>query len=108
MPGSSPGMTVQPIPSRHAALEALPDLLLRQVTANEHHAAHALLVLPPVALVIAVKDHVDALQHEALVVVLEREDALAAQDARPLLLHEVLHPGKELVGVERLVGRERD
>jgi hypothetical protein len=29
---------------------------------------------------------------------LKAQDALAAQDARPLLLHEILHPGKELVG----------
>ena len=57
---------------------------------------------------IAVEDHVHALEHEALVVVLERQDALAAQDARPFLLHQVLHPGEKLVRVERLVGAERD
>ena len=62
----------------------------------------------PRPLVVAVEDHVHALEHEALVVILEGEDALAAQNARPLFLHEVLHPREELVGVERLVGPQRD
>src|SRR6185295_17183661 len=77
-------------------------------TANENEAALALLASLPRPLVIAVENHVHALEHEALVVVLEGEDALAAQNARPLLLHEVLHPGEELVRVERLVGPDRD
>src|SRR5262249_39968146 len=94
--------------SRHATRKALPDLLLRQLAADEDDAALALLAVLPGTLMIAVEDHVHALEHEAVRVVLEREDALAAQDARPLLLHEVLHPGKELVGIERLVGLERD
>src|SRR5712692_7935662 len=101
MPGSSPGMTTERAPSRHAALEALADPLRRQVAADEDDAALALLALLPRALMIAVEDHVHALAHEALVVALEREDALAAQDARAILLHQVLHPRKELVRVER-------
>ena len=56
---------------------------------------------------VAVEDHVHALEHEPVRVVLEGEDSLAAQDIRPLLLHQVLHPGKELVGIERLVGPHR-
>src|SRR5262245_47743799 len=84
---------------RDAALEPLFDLLLRQLAADEDHAAHTLLAVLPGPLVIAVEDHVYALQHEAFVVVLERDDALAAQDARAVLLHEVLHPGEELVGI---------
>src|SRR5215472_14667686 len=95
-------------PSRHAAGEAFPDLLLGQLAADEDDAAFALLARLPRALVVAVENHVHALEHEAHVVVLERQDALAAQNARPLRLHEVLHPGKELVRVERLVGLERD
>src|SRR5215475_9945269 len=95
-------------PSRHAAGEAFPDLLLRQLAADEDDAALALLARLPRTLVVAVENHVHALKHEALVVVLERQDALAAQNARPLRLHEVLHPGEELVRVERLVGLERD
>ena len=57
---------------------------------------------------VAVEDHVHALEDEALVVILEREDAFAAQDVRAFLLHQVLHPGKELVGIERLVALERN
>src|SRR5262249_16436454 len=94
-------------PSRQAAFEAVPDLLLRQLAADEDDAAFALLVVLPWALVIAVEDHVHALEHESVRIVLEREDALAAQDVRPFCLHEVLHPGKELVGIERLVALER-
>src|SRR5262249_29803866 len=94
--------------ARRAALEAFPDLALRQIAADEHHAAHALLARLPFALMVAVEDHVHTLQHEALVVILERQDALAAQDVGPLFLHQILHPGKELVGVERPLGRQRD
>src|SRR6478735_215046 len=96
------------VPSRQAGLEPLPDLVLRQLAADEDEAALALLAGLPRPLVIAVENHVHALEDEAFVVILEGEDALAAQNARPLLLHEVLHPGEELVRVERLVGPDRD
>src|SRR5262249_33101285 len=90
--------------SGDAALEAGPDLLFRQLLADEHDAALALLAVLPGALVIAVKDHVHALEHEALGIVLEREDALGTQDRRPVFGDELLDPGEEPVGVERLVG----
>src|SRR5215469_11968959 len=96
------------VPSRRAAGKAFPDLVHGQLAADEDDAAFAFLARLPRALVVAIENHVHALEHEALVVVLERQDALAAQDVRPLDLHELLHPGKELVGVERLVGLERD
>src|SRR5437899_2555498 len=86
--------------SRQAAREAFPDLLLRQLAADEDEPAFALLAVLPGALVIAIEDHVHALEHEAIVIVLECKNALAAQDARPFGLHEVLHPGKEFVGIE--------
>src|SRR5215813_9080201 len=95
-------------PSRRATRKAFPDLVLGQLAADEDDAAFTLLARLPWALVVAVENHVHALEHEALVVVLERQDALAAQNARPLRLHEVLHPRKELVRVEWLVGPERD
>src|SRR3954467_2689905 len=85
---------------RDRALEALADLLLGQVAPDEHDPALALLVRAPFALMIAVEHHVHALEHEALRVVLEREDALGAQDVRPLGLCEVLDERKELVGIE--------
>ena len=95
------------LPSRHAALKAFADVRLRQIAADEHDAADARLVRLPVALMVAVEDHVHALKHEALRVVLERQDALAAQNARTFTLNEVLNPREEAVGVERLVGRQR-
>src|SRR5262249_52073926 len=93
--------------SGDAALEAGPDLLFRQLLADEHDAALALLAVLPGALVIAVEDHVHALEHEALGIVLEREDALGTQDRRPVFGDELLDPGEEPVGVERLVGLQR-
>src|SRR5215472_2218618 len=96
------------VPSRRAAGKAFPDLVHGQLAADEDDAAFAFLARLPRALVVAIENHVHALEHEALVVVLERQDALAAQNVRSLDLHELLHPGKELVGVERPVGLERD
>src|SRR5262249_6609506 len=95
-------------PSRRAAGKAFPDLVRRQLAADEDDAAFAFLARLPRALMVAVENHVHALEHEALVVVLERQDALAAQNVRPLDLHELLHPREKLVRVERLVGLERD
>src|SRR6185312_4464277 len=85
--------------SGYAALETLPDLILRQIAADEDDAAQALLAVLPRALMIAVEDHVHALEDEALGIVLERQDALAAENLRTLLRDQILHPGKELVRV---------
>src|ERR1700758_4685142 len=74
-------LSMRPQASSNTAFKALPDLVLRQLAADEDDAAFPLLIGPPRALVIAVEDHVHALEHEPLVVILEREHALAAQDA---------------------------
>src|SRR5581483_8474393 len=92
---------------RHAALETLADHLLRQLAADEDDAAFALLAVLPRPLVIPVQDHMHALEHEALRIVLERQDALAAQNVRSFLGDQILDPGKELVRVERPVGAQR-
>src|SRR5260370_11143825 len=94
--------------SRHTGGEAFPDLCLRQLAADEDDAAFTLLARLPGALVVAVENHVHALEHESLVVVFERQDALAAQNVRPLLLDEVLRPGQELVRIDRVGAPERD
>src|SRR5438105_5062968 len=52
--------------------EAAPDLFLRQSAADEYDPALPLLILLPGALVVAVQDHVNTLEHEALRIVLER------------------------------------
>src|SRR5580704_3540185 len=96
------------IRSGHALRKALADHLLRHVAADEDGAAHARLAVLPRPLMVAVEDHVHALENEALGIVLEREDTLAPQDLLPLLRHQVLDPRKELVGIERFVGLERE
>ena len=57
---------------------------------------------------VAIENHVHALEYEPLVVILERKDAFAAQDARAFGLHQVLYPRKKLVGIERLIGLQRN
>src|SRR5690349_23835764 len=91
-----------------AALEAVADQLAWQVAANKNDAAVAFLVGLPRALMIAVQDHVHALKNEALLVVLERKNAFATQNVWAFLLHQVLHPGKEFVGIKRLVDLQRN
>ena len=91
-----------------AALEAFGDQLARQVAADENDPAVALLTGLPRPLMVAIENHVHALKDEALLVVLERENAFAAQNVRPLLLHQVLHKGKEFVRIERLLGVHRN
>src|ERR1700690_3933193 len=91
-----------------AAFEAGADFFFRQIATDENKAAQTFLILAPGALMVAVEDHVDALEHETLGIVLERQNPLAAQDARPVGGDQILHPGEKLVRVERLVGLERD
>ncbi len=62
----------------------------------------------PFALRLAVEHHVDALEDEALRVVLERDDALAAQDVRPSLLRQPVDPRHELVGIDVALEPRRD
>src|SRR6195256_6636585 len=94
--------------SRHAFRKALADHLFRHLAADEDGAARALFAILPGTLMVAVEDHMDALEHEALGIVLERQDALAAQNLLTLLGDQVLDPGEELVGIERLLGLERE
>lgn len=49
----------------------------------------------PVALVIALDDHVHTLQHVALRVILEGQDALETQDLRAVFLGHAVDPGEE-------------
>src|SRR5207302_1360693 len=83
-------------------------LLVRQLASDEDEATLARLAILPGPLMVAVEDHVHALEDESLRIILERENPLAAQDARSFLLHQVLDPWKELVGIERPVAPERE
>src|ERR1700678_2314965 len=101
------GVSATAMASRRAFLEALADHALGQFAADEHDAALAFLGGAPVALVVAVEHHVDALGRGPLRIVLERQDALGAQDLLAFLGDQVLDPGKEFVRIERLVGAQR-
>ena len=90
-----------------AALKTLANGLLRQFAADEDEAALALLAVLPFPLVVALQHHVDALEDVAVVIVVEGEDALGAQDLPALHLHQVLEPRHELLRIERLVGLQR-
>ncbi|MNH45243.1 hypothetical protein D3C79_1076320 [compost metagenome] len=49
----------------------------------------------PCALVVALDDHMNALNHVAVRIVLERDDALETQNVRTLCLGDILYPWKE-------------
>src|SRR5580692_1310022 len=91
-----------------AALKPFGDQLARQIAADEDDTAVALLAVFPWPLVVAVSVKIQALEHKARIVVLEGEDAFAAQNVRAFLLHQVLHPREELVRIERLVASQRN
>src|SRR5689334_1140945 len=91
-----------------AAFEPLTNLLLGQIAADEDDAAVTRFIRTPGTLVVAVEDHVHALEDKSLRVVLEREDTLAPKDLRAFFGNEILDPGKKLVGVQRPVDLERD
>src|SRR6187551_2365433 len=60
-----------------AACEALTDSVFRKITPDEDDAAVSLLIHAPRPLVVAVENHVHALEHEALGVFLERKNSFA-------------------------------
>ena len=68
--------------------------------------SRALAVLP-LPLMIAFQHHVHALEHVAVVIVGEGQDALRAQDLLALAGDEVLQPRHEFGRIERLVGAQR-
>src|ERR1700728_1985821 len=93
--------------SGDALLEAVADGLLGQFAADEDQTALARLAVFPGALVIAFQHHVHALKDVAIVVVTEGENSLRAQDLLALAGDQVLQPGHEFGGVERLVRAQR-
>src|SRR5271166_6324566 len=94
--------------SGRAGEEAVANVLLLEIAADEHHLRLPPLVRPPFALRVAVEHHVDTLEHEALGVVLHRHDPLAAQDVGPLFLGDAVDPGHELGGIDVALESQRD
>src|ERR1700758_4175575 len=85
---------------RETALEAVADGLLGQFTTDEDKPALARLAILPLPLMIALQHHVYALEDVAVVVALEGEDALGAQDLLAFGCHQVLQPGHEFARIE--------
>src|SRR5208282_353838 len=94
--------------SCRAGEESVADILLREVTADEHDLRLPLLVRLPFALRIAVEHHVHPLEHEALGVALHRHDALATQDVETLLLGDAVDPRHELGRIDIALEPDRD
>src|SRR5262245_45553983 len=94
--------------SGDAVLKALSNSVFGQIAADENDTTVPILVGAPRSLVIAIEDHMHALKHETLRIVLERENAFAAEDIRSVLGNQILNPGKELVGIEWPVGLQRN
>ena len=89
-------------------LEAVADLLLLELPADEDEARFALLAFLPFSLQIAVEDLMDALEHEASRLVLEGDDSLAAQNIRPVALNQIVQPRNESFRIDRAVVADRD
>lgn len=83
----------------HAGVEAVFQLLAVEIAADEDKAAFALFAFFPGALVITFDDHVNTLNDIAFRIVLERDDALEAQDLRTIGLRNLLDPREETIGV---------
>src|ERR1700722_8463072 len=89
------------------ARKTVADDLLRQFAADEDQTAFARLARLPGALVIALEHHVHALEDIAVVIVAERQNPLRAQYLLALARDQVLQPGHEFGGIERLVRAQR-
>src|ERR1700730_11869826 len=89
------------------ALKTVTDGLLGQFAADEDEAALARFAVLPGPLVIALQHHVHALKDIAVVIVAEGENSLRAQNLLALAGDQVLQPGHELGGIERLVRPQR-
>src|SRR5579871_1658241 len=90
-----------------AGEKALLDRAGVKLAADENEPAFALLIGLPLALVIAVEHHVHALQHEALRVVLEREDSFATENLRAFPGDEIVDPWQEFFRIQGLFAFQR-
>src|SRR6516164_7280669 len=103
-------MRWQPVPyssGNDAAFEAGANEFFRQFAANEDDAAFALLAVLPFPLMIAFQHHMHTLEDIAVIIAGEGKYALRAQDLLALGLDQVLQPGHEQHGIERLVAAQR-
>src|SRR3984893_1106910 len=94
-----------PSASDPAGFKLLLEPVLRQSPPDEHETAVALLVQFPRALRSTFDQHMHALDHEALVIVLHRNDALHSKDVGPDILSDLLNPGNDTRRLDRPVVR---
>jgi hypothetical protein len=76
------------------------ELLAVKITADEDDAAFPLLVLLPGPLVVTLDDHMDTLDHIAIIVAIKCDDPLEPQDVGAFELCDLLDPGKELLRID--------
>ncbi len=70
------------------------------MSANEHKPRLALLARLPLALQISIKNHMHALKNKTLRLLLESNDALAAQNIRAVTLNQLVEPGNKAFGID--------
>src|SRR5262249_29466054 len=80
---------------------------LRQIAPDEDEFAHALFTLPPFALKIALKHHVNPLKHKTLRLVFKRNDAFQPQNRRSIPRDIVLQPRQEFLRIDFAVNGQR-
>ena len=85
---------------RCAGCKAALQLGAIQVSADKDDAGFAFLICPPRPLMIAFDDHMNALHNETLRIVLECNNALEAQNIRPVHLRYFLNPGEKTIWIE--------
>src|SRR5919109_107020 len=79
---SSLSITAITAASGGAGVKTLADFFLGQIAPDKDDTAFALLAVLPWALMVTVQNHVHALEHEPIGIVLERQNAFAAQNVR--------------------------
>ena len=89
-----------------AAIKALSQNFLRQITPDKNQTTCSRLVGLPGPLMIAFQQHVDPLNDKAIGVVLELKNALETQNIGPELLSDLLYPRQEFLRNERRVSRQ--
>src|SRR5260370_28620982 len=84
-----------------AGLKFFPKPLLGQSPSDKHETTVAFFIRFPRTLGTAFEKHVHALDHEALIVVLHRNDAFHYKDVCSEILRDLLNPGNEPLRIDR-------
>lgn len=85
---------------RASGFKTAPNFVLNEIAADEDKLAHSHFVVPPCPLMIALDNHVNALQNIPIRIALERDDSLQTEDIRTLHLRKFPDPGEEALRVQ--------